>query len=828
VLDVETAAISQISYFILANSVIQTALRTANRGFETVNERLQATRKVEDVLLNITLGRDEIKSIYIFANNYYIFSLNIDPQRAIPLPEAEIFDTIREVSGSLLWLETDPQSEVVIAARVITDLLTQKVIGFAIIHVKESFFYNIYRSLRLSNLGEFFILSGDGRVVSHKNKSLLNTRLSDDYILKILESHSNQFFTEKINGEAFYISSHVIPDFNWRLVSIVPVNNFRGQIYYMLITMIFLALVSWILAIGIGIVISKNISQPLKSLLVSINKMKEGNQSLPVVWESHDEIGMVINAYNDMILNLSTVEDFFIKSEDEYRSLFENAAEGIFYCAPNGLIGNVNQAFADILGFSSPKEMLELKLNIKDILMLDNREDKDILKFIHNQGNIRNLNALCIKKDNSIIHVSLNFVIVTGDDGEISHMEGMMRDMERIIQDEKEKAVLQFQLQNAKKLEAIGTLAGGIAHDFNNILGAIVGYTELGLSEVSKDTSLYIYLNEMLNAGLRAKDLVKQILAFSRQSKGERKPIEIVPVIKEALKLLRASLPASISIKENIDVNAGIIRANPTQIHQIIMNLCTNAGHAMSENGGLLEVILQNREIDEIEAERYSDISSGSYVELIVRDTGKGIEENVLDKIFDPYFTTKEKGKGTGLGLAVVHGIVKSYGGSISVNNKMGQNTSFHVFFPAILKDLDQTVKHETKAIPTGKERILFVDDEQVIVELTKKMLNDLGYHVVVRTSSLEALELFKNKPEDFDVVITDINMPNMCGDELAKEILKIRPDIPIILCTGYYNLISDKKAKKIGIKCFIYKPIILENIAQTLRQVLDNRNTSE
>jgi signal transduction histidine kinase/CheY-like chemotaxis protein len=385
-----------------------------------------------------------------------------------------------------------------------------------------------------------------------------------------------------------------------------------------------------------------------------------------------------------------------------------------------------------------------------------------------------------------------------------------------------EKEKLQIQLQQAQKMEAMGTLAGGIAHDFNNILTAILGFAELSLHKIPKEGNLYKYLREIRRSGNRAKDLVQHILTFSRQADYEKKPLMISPIIKEAIKLLRASLPTTIEIRTQLEPGKVIVEADPTQIHQILMNLCTNAGHAMRDKGGVLEVSLKEINIDENLAVQHPDLYEGPYVILTVSDTGTGMTPEVMERVFDPYFTTKEKGEGTGLGLAVVHGIVKVLGGAITIESQIGKGSLFNIYIPRIDRKLAEEPEIN-EAIPTGNECILFIDDEKVLADMGKQMLEGLGYTVVTRTSSNEALELFRKKPYKFDLVITDTTMPNMTGDELSKELLGIRSDIPIIICTGYSERITEEKIKKIGIRAIVMKPFELRNIAKTIRSVMDS-----
>jgi len=379
------------------------------------------------------------------------------------------------------------------------------------------------------------------------------------------------------------------------------------------------------------------------------------------------------------------------------------------------------------------------------------------------------------------------------------------------------------QLQQVMKLQAIGTLAGGIAHDFNNILFPIVGYTELTMDDVPDGSQARQNLKEILKAANRAKELVQQILAFSRQNCQERKPLKVQYLIKEALKLLRATIPTSVEINCNVDEDCGPIMGDPTQIHQVIMNLCTNAYQAMQETGGQLEVSLHKIDISYKETMQEAGMKPGKHLQLTVKDTGHGMEPAVMERIFEPYYTTKEQGKGTGLGLSVIHGIVKNHGGDITVNSQPGKGSTFNVYLP-IIDAIDVVVDRvEPSTATKGKERILLIDDEEQIIDIEQQILERLGYKVTPKTDSEEALKEFAAQPDQFDLVITDMTMPKMTGDQLARKMIDIKPKIPVILCTGFNEAITEEKALSIGIDRFVMKPIVKDKLASTIRSVLDN-----
>ena len=391
-------------------------------------------------------------------------------------------------------------------------------------------------------------------------------------------------------------------------------------------------------------------------------------------------------------------------------------------------------------------------------------------------------------------------------------------------QAEEEKAKLENQLLQSQKVEAIGTMAGGIAHDFNNVLAAIIGYTEMAKVNLPASNPAQGNLEQVLKASNRAKDLVSHILSFSRMTDHlqDHENINLSSIINEVLKFLRSIIPTTVEIKTDIDENCGQIQGDPTQVHQIIMNLCTNALHAMEKNVGTLEVSLSKTELSAKDLKMEPQLPSGTYIQVSVRDTGIGLTSELIDKIFDPYFTTKEVGKGSGMGLSVVQGIVKNHGGFVKVESQFGEGSTFHIFFPAIEGEIISENTGETEYLPTGTEKILFVDDEEMLVGIGKSMLEMLGYSVTTKTDSNEALDLFKSDPAQFDLVITDQTMPNLPGSELAKRLLQVRPDIPIILCTGYSNMIDEMEALKIGIKEYTMKPVNKNLISRLIRKVLD------
>jgi len=504
-------------------------------------------------------------------------------------------------------------------------------------------------------------------------------------------------------------------------------------------------------------------------------------------------------------------EESLRKSEEKYRNLFENLYDVYYSTDDKGTITLVSPSVERYFG-ATPDELIGQ--NMKDFYVQPEKRE-DFLSLLIKDGYVDNFEALLKSKDNSVIWVSTNAKLLKDEKGNFIGVEGISRD----ITYPKE---LEGQIRQTQKMDSIGTLAGGIAHDFNNILGIILGNTELALDDVPEWNPARLYLKEVRTASLRAKDVVRQLLSFARKTKLEKKPLNIRPIVKESLHLLRSSIPTSIEIRQNIPGDVDTILADPTQINQVLINLCTNADHAMPD-GGIIAVTLKNLEIDENTAAQNPELKPGPYVNLAVSDTGKGISREEIDRIFDPYYTTKDIGKGTGMGLAVVHGIVKGHNSIIEAESELEKGTTFNIFFPVVEKEaVVETETHET--LPTGDERILFIDDEAAIVKLGHQRLERLGYKVEAMTNPIAALDLFRLQPDKFDLVITDLTMPKMTGDKLIKEFLNIRPDIPVILCTGFSEKIDEKIAKEIGAADYLEKPLGKHDFAFKVRKVLNGK----
>lgn len=498
-------------------------------------------------------------------------------------------------------------------------------------------------------------------------------------------------------------------------------------------------------------------------------------------------------------------------------AVIEQASEGVLIFDAAGVTQYTNPAFETICGISTSEAVGQCIYSL-DCCKL-NRNFYRAMEETISRGEVRTGRFVNYRRDDTRYEIDVHIAPVRSLTDAAIRFVAVMREVTHEVQLEK-------QLRTAQKMEAIATLSGGIAHDFNNILAAIITNTEMALDDVDEHSSLCEHLKIVLKAGLRGKTLVKQIMTISHQGDQERQPVQMEKIVSECLMLLRASLPTTIEIRKYIDRTLEPIPADPTQLHQVILNLCTNAADAMQEKGGILEVRLEDVQLPPGQKSIDPLLHPGSYLKMTIQDTGHGMERAVMERIFDPFFTTKGRGKGTGLGLSVVHGIIKSHGGTLTVESEPGQGSVFEVYLPRIYCVENSPPAVEIKPLAGGIEQILLVDDEEDLVVAGKKMLERLGYTVVAGTDSRQALEQFRAQPDRFDLVITDQTMPHLTGEMLARALLSVRSELPIILCTGLGSSndmgVTLERAKAIGIREIIAKPFERDEISRVIRRALD------
>ena len=656
-----------------------------------------------------------------------------------------------------------------------------------------------------SNVGEVIMLIPEGRDITERKQTEVALEEKAEQIQLLLNSTGEGIFRVALDGNCTFINPMALRTLGYNSDKFFLGKNMHELIHY-----------------------SRNDGSPYPATEcqmcrayqtddpVSVDDevfWRQDGSSFPVDYTSHPVIrdGKTLGA-------VCTFRDITQRKETEEKvvrlaAIIEQAAEGIILTDLNWTIQYANPAFERITGYSREEIIGQRTTILKSTA--HNREFYQNIRETMFHGEVWSGRLINKKKDGTFYEVDATGSPVRDEAGNIINFVGIQHDITNEIR-------LENQLRQSQKMEAIGTLAGGIAHDFNNILTAILGHSRLMSRKLAKDSPLHRHLENVLAAGNRAADLVKQILTVSRQSEQELKPVEVDLLIHEVAKLIRSTIPTTITIQQDISILPGqaVVLADETQLHQVLMNLCTNAAHAMRAHGGVLTLALSMLEAGLVLASQYPGLYPGSYVKLEVSDTGHGMNAVTMARIFDPYYTTKAVGEGTGLGLATVQSIIKSLGGQISVTSEPDQGSTFTIFLP-LREGLAQTKKTQKEQLPRGTEHVLFVDDEQVLAELGQEILADLGYRVTVATDSSKALELFSERLGEFDLVITDMNMPGISGLDLAKNIISARAGTPIILYTGFCSEGLRKQAEAVGISKVVLKPYDVKSLAKTIHEVI-------
>jgi len=591
-------------------------------------------------------------------------------------------------------------------------------------------------------------------------------------------------------------------------VDLGDMRRFTTQIAgYLAAALLAAGVLAWVLSSRLQGVIAR----PVDDLARTAGEVSSSkNYTLRARKYGEDELSALTDSFNEMLETIQDRDRALRESEEKYRTLVEGAGDAIFV-AQNGELPFVNARAVSLTGYTQEA------LRRTPWVELIHPDDRALLQERHRarmagEPLTEVASFRLLRRGGEVRWVQMNSVSLA--------WEGRPATL-NFARDVTEQVKMEEHLRKNQKMEAIGTLAGGIAHDFNNILGVMMGFVEIALLKIPKQSPVVENLQQVLAAAERAAKLVAQILTFSRQAESAPVPCELTPIVKETVKFMRASLPANIEIRESYQ-SVGMVVADPTQIHQIVMNLCTNAAHAMEPGDGVLGILLSEIDVNETETQ-VQDLGKGRYVVLSVSDTGTGIPLEVQGRIFEPYFTTKPTGKGTGLGLAVVHGIVAKAGGVIKVHSEPGVGTSFHVYLPVVERGGGERGRREAEEeAPRGTERVLVVDDEEPIVAMLRESLEALGYTVTAVTDSEEALRLFSENPARFDLVITDLTMPRMSGGALVRAMRAVRQRIPIILCTGFSEGLTQERLSDLGVGAVLTKPIPRLHLAREIRRILD------
>jgi PAS domain S-box-containing protein len=699
---------------------------------------------------------------------------------------------------------------------------------YALGALKTDYFVQLQSMISFGKRGHAAIVDRRGRIIAHPNPQWRATRKDISQVAPVRrmmagETGVSRFFSPAVNAEMI-AGFTITPKTGWGVMIPQPIAELEAQVAHVKRAVWLVIGLALLGATILGGFVSRWLATPLQRIGFVAERFAHGAYDARVghlgAFPSR-EAASLAGQFNTMADDVNRSWQAQHESEQRFREFAQIAADWFWETDLQQVFTYTSSPSASrrqwdtnaVLGRHRGEHVLgdpEGKVVARIQSAMDRHEPFDHVYY------------QILGSDGRPIHLSVAGRPRHDATGKIVGYRGVARDMtERLhVEAQLRHAQQEEQLRHARKMEAIGTLAGGIAHDFNNILAAILGYTELSLYDLSLHNGARRHLQEVLTAAYRAKELVQQILTFSRKSEQEHKPLRPQLVVKEALQLLRASLPTTITIQQDIAEDVGTILADSTQIHQILMNLGANAGYAMRETGGTLYVRLDALEVDRAFTAQHPALHPGPHIRLTVRDTGPGIPSAVLERIFEPFFTTKEVGEGTGMGLAVVHGIVSSHGGVITVQSTSGEGTTFEIYLPRITTPVDDVFSPEA-SLPRGKGTILFVDDEEALALLGQQMLARLGYDVVARGNSLEALETFRATPYRFDLVITDQTMPQMTGEMLARKLRDIRPDIPIILCTGFSHTVDAEKAAGQGINAFLIKPLLARDLGQAIRQVL-------
>lgn len=678
----------------------------------------------------------------------------------------------------------------------------------------------------LSETEEILVAVTDqtGTYISHTEEIKVLQREMDSNYTSFSQKNDGDIFQWKMTHNGLDYICHIgfIRQTGWSVMISQPFAQTYLPVKKLLFVILSVTLIIFTISFFFSYRYGSIIKRTVDKFLESTSRIAGGRYDHSISGFEYQEFTELAENIYGMAKEIEEREKTILESQAMFRTVFQADAIGTSIINQDLTIEKVNSKWTEITGYSVDdlKDRTFLSLIHPD----DAKQTRNILLgMLKGKESTERLEKRLVKKDGSEIWVDHTMALIVQDQGS-PNLVGMLMDNTDRKKAQEEKQQLERKLQQAHKMEAVGSLAGGIAHDFNNILSAMLGYAEMASQGATPGSDLEKFLKEIRKAGNRAKDLVQQILSFSRQSETDCSIINPRQIIRDALKMLRPSIPTSIEISVDIPGDIGFVKANSAQLHQVIVNLCTNSFHAMEGTGGNISICLQRAYLDDNALNHVPDAKAGNFIRLTIQDSGPGIPDGIKDKIFDPYYTTKEFGKGSGMGLSIVHGIVTKHGGVISLDDITGPGTSFSVYLP-LVDQIEEKLPQAALPIPTGSERILMVDDEEMLTNMGKMMLENQGYKVTTSNVSSEAVEIFKNNPDGFDLLISDQTMPQLTGIELSRQILNIRPNLPIILCTGYSSVVSKEEALAAGIQEFVYKPYSTRDISLIIRKIFDPKS---
>jgi len=688
---------------------------------------------------------------------------------------------------------------------------------------------NAHEIVTMGNLGAVTLIDTQGVVWVTTKTDQRTVEVVDAFYRSIIAAKELKSRERVVDRQSVleYVGPIIaLGDVVYLLITEIPLKIIDEQIAVNTRRIVAITFFMVLASIFLAIILSNLLTVPIQRLVEGTHEISRGNLGYKIKVTSRDEVGVLTAAFNRMAENLRSEQTEKKKvglelkeSQERFITVLDSIAAHVYVADLNTYkILFMNKYMQDAFGADLTGKTCWKAFTCNDTPCANCTNDRIVGPDGEPAG------VVTWEGKNDITgRWYINYDRATRwPGGDLVRLQ-IGTDITPLKELEKERHAMELQLVQSQKMESLGTLAGGIAHDFNNILYPILGFSEMALDEVGKNPPARQCMQEVLDSAERAKNLVEQILSFSRQYVEEFKPVALVPILSDALKLARATIPATIQIETQYAIGHGSVNGAENRLHQVIMNLVTNAFHAMENTGGVLKIELSEATLSAADIPSGYSVEPGNFFVLTVQDSGQGMPAEVVERIFEPYYTTRQKGKGTGLGLSITHGIIKSHGGFIKVDTAPECGTTFTVYLPRIdLPELPLNSDTAGDDIPGGYENILLVDDEEQAIKLARKVLIKLGYNVHARTSSLEALALFRSKPESYDLVITDMTMPHLTGIDLTQALMDIRPNIPIILCTGFSVMIDEAKAKALGIRAFVMKPIMKRKMARIIRQVLD------